>query len=45
MLSKVPDLAIDENTCVPDWHAGETIDWDYAVGLLFNNPDTCPTLH
>jgi hypothetical protein len=45
MLSQVPDLAIDENTCVPDWHAGETIDWDFAVGLLFNNPDTCPTRH
>jgi hypothetical protein len=45
MLSQVPDLAIDENTCVPDWHAGETIDWDYAVGLLFNNPDTDATRH
>jgi hypothetical protein len=39
MLAKVPELAIDAETCVPLWHAGETIDWDYAVGLLFNNKE------
>ena len=39
LLAKVPDLAIDADTCIPLWHAGETIDWDYAVGLLFNNKE------
>lgn len=39
MLEKVPGLAIDADTCVPLWYAGETIDWHYAVGLLFNNKD------
>jgi hypothetical protein len=26
---------IDADTCVPDWYAGDTIDWDLAVGHLF----------
>jgi hypothetical protein len=38
LLGKVPDLAIDEHSCVPEWHAGETIDWDFAVSLLFDRP-------
>jgi len=27
--------AIDKDACVPDWYAGDTIDWDLAVGHLF----------
>jgi hypothetical protein len=38
LLEKVPDLAIDEHSCVPEWYAGETIDWDFAVSLLFDRP-------
>jgi hypothetical protein len=38
LLDKVPDLAIDEHSCVPEWYAGETIDWDFAVSLLFDRP-------
>jgi len=30
-----PDLDIDPETCVPITRAGETIDWDLAVGHLF----------
>jgi hypothetical protein len=45
MLEKVPDLAIDERTCVPEWHAGETIDWDFAVSLLFDHPGAGATRH
>jgi hypothetical protein len=26
---------IDSDTCVPDWYAGDTMDWDLAVGHLF----------
>lgn len=26
---------IDADTCVPDWYAGDTMDWDLAVGHLF----------
>jgi hypothetical protein len=29
------DLDIDQHTCVPKWHAGDTIDWNLAVGHLF----------
>ncbi len=31
----IPDLEIDAETCVPLTRAGETIDWDLAVGHLF----------
>ena len=33
--TQIPDLAIDAETCVPLTRAGETIDWDLAVGHLF----------
>ena len=26
---------IDSGTCIPDWYAGDTMDWDLAVGHLF----------
>jgi hypothetical protein len=28
----------DKDACVPDWHAGDTIDWNLAVGHLFPYP-------
>jgi hypothetical protein len=33
--ARFPDLDIDAETCVPLTRAGETIDWDLAVGHLF----------
>jgi hypothetical protein len=33
--AQIPDLEIDAETCVPIMRAGETIDWDLAVGHLF----------
>jgi len=33
--AQIPDLEIDAETCVPLTRAGETIDWDLAVGHLF----------
>jgi len=27
---------IDRDACVPDWYAGDTMDWDLAVGHLFS---------
>jgi hypothetical protein len=30
-----PGSNIDSQTCVPQWYAGETIDWCLAVGTLF----------
>lgn len=33
--SKIPDLNIDANTCVPETVAGERMDWHLAVGHLF----------
>ena len=30
------DLEIDEETCTAKWHAGDTMDWNLAVGHLFN---------
>lgn len=32
------DLEIDAETCVPDWYAGDTIDWHMAVSALFPYP-------
>jgi hypothetical protein len=29
------DFEIDESTCVPNWMAGDRMDWDLAVGALF----------
>jgi hypothetical protein len=29
------DVAIDDTTCIPNWMAGDTMDWDLAVGNLF----------
>ena len=29
------DVVIDDTTCVPNWMAGDTMDWDLAVGNLF----------
>ena len=31
-----PNTDIDGQTCVPMWRAGESVDWDLAVGHLFN---------
>jgi hypothetical protein len=33
--ARLSDLDIDQHTCVPRWYAGETIDWNLAVGHLF----------
>ena len=33
--ARLQDLEIDEHTCVPKWYAGERIDWNQAVGNLF----------
>ncbi|MDH3545905.1 MAG: HNH endonuclease [Gammaproteobacteria bacterium] len=30
-----PDADIDEHTCMSKWRAGESIDWNMAVGALF----------
>jgi len=30
-----PDSNIDAQTCVAQWYAGDTMDWDLAVGALF----------
>ena len=35
MVSHMQDVAIDDSTCIPNWMAGETMDWDLAVGNLF----------
>jgi hypothetical protein len=35
IAARLSDLDIDEHTCVPKWYAGETIDWNLAVGNLF----------
>lgn len=32
-----PNAEIDEQTCVPMWRAGESMDWDLAVGALFES--------
>ncbi len=37
MVSRMQDVEIDENTCVPNWMAGDTMDWDLAVGHLFRD--------
>jgi len=31
----MPELEVDPQTCVPRWYAGERMDWDMAVGALF----------
>jgi hypothetical protein len=31
----MPEHQIDENTCTAKWYAGDTMDWDIAVGNLF----------
>ena len=35
MVSHMQDVAIDDTTCIPNWMAGDTMDWDLAVGNLF----------
>ena len=35
MVSHMQDVAIDDTPCVPNWMAGDTMDWDLAVGNLF----------
>jgi uncharacterized protein DUF222/HNH endonuclease len=32
----MPEIQIDEQTCVAKWYAGDTMDWDIAVGNLFH---------
>lgn len=29
---------IDKHTCVPEFYAGDTMDWDLAVSALFQSP-------
>ena len=31
----IPEPEIDEETCVAKWYAGDRMDWDLAVGALF----------
>jgi len=31
----MPENEIDEKSCVAKWYAGDTMDWDMAVGNLF----------
>ncbi len=33
--SRIPDLDIDAETCIPITRAGERMDWNLAVGHLF----------
>ncbi len=35
MVSHMQDVAIDDSTGIPNWMAGDTMDWDLAVGNLF----------
>lgn len=35
MVSHMQDIEIDDTTCVPNWMAGDKMDWDLAVGHLF----------
>ena len=35
MHSIATEFNIDDRTCVPYWYAGDTMDWDPAVGHLF----------
>ncbi len=35
MVSYMQDIEIDDTTCVPNWMAGDAIDWNLAVGHLF----------
>ncbi|MDJ0909856.1 MAG: DUF222 domain-containing protein [Woeseiaceae bacterium] len=37
--------ATDLGTCIPEWRAGETIDWDLAVAALFDYPRESPAPH
>jgi len=42
MRNKLEDLHIDAETCVPQWYAGDVMDYDLAVSSLFQCAD--PTL-
>jgi len=33
------DVEIDEKTCIPHCYAGDRMDWDMAVGNLFQSPE------
>ena len=35
MRNKMEDLHIDSETCVSHWYAGDTMDYDLAVGSMF----------
>ncbi|MEX2495759.1 MAG: DUF222 domain-containing protein [Woeseia sp.] len=35
IAARLTDLEIDEHSCVPQWYAGEKMDWNLAVGNLF----------
>ncbi|MCI0516676.1 MAG: HNH endonuclease, partial [Woeseiaceae bacterium] len=35
MVSHMQDIEIDDTTCVPNWRAGDKMDWNLAVGHLF----------
>ncbi len=42
MRNKLEDLHIDSETCVSQWYAGDVMDYDLAVGTMFQCAD--PTL-
>jgi hypothetical protein len=35
MVTQMQDVEIDESTCIPNWMAGDRMDWHLAVGALF----------
>jgi len=35
VVSQMQDFEIDGHTCIPNWMAGDRMDWDLAVGHLF----------
>ena len=37
--------ATELGTCIPEWRAGETIDWGLAVAALFDSPHQPPASH
>jgi hypothetical protein len=39
MRNKLEDLHIDSETCVSQWYAGDTMDYDLAVSSLFQCAD------
>ena len=42
MLRKHEDAGIDPETCAAKWYAGERMDWDHAVSLMFGRATNAP---